>query len=55
MLQKAVAALKTDKAKALDLINKGEGADSWTAICMCFVPTTVTAKLLPSATLMPSN
>jgi hypothetical protein len=32
MLQKAVAALKTDKAKALDLINKGEGADSWTAI-----------------------
>jgi len=25
MLQKAVAALKADKAKALDLINKGEG------------------------------
>jgi hypothetical protein len=54
MLLKAVAALKADKAKTLDLINKGE-AGSWTAIYTCFAPMSATAKLLASATLMPSN
>ena len=51
MLLKAVAALKADKAKTLDLINKGEGG-FWTAIYTCFAPMSATARQLPLATPM---
>jgi hypothetical protein len=37
MLNKAVAAVKEDKTKALDMFNKGEGA-SRSAISMCSAP-----------------
>jgi hypothetical protein len=51
MLMKAVAALKADKAKTLDLIDKGEGG-FLIATSMCFALTPATAKPLPLATLM---
>jgi hypothetical protein len=43
MLEKAVAALKENKEKALAMFNKGEGA-SGIAISMCFVRTHRTAS-----------
>jgi CHASE1-domain containing sensor protein len=42
MLEKAVAAVKADKTKALDIFNRGEGV-SRTAIFMCSAPTPRTA------------
>jgi hypothetical protein len=42
MLDRAVAAVKEDKAKALDMFNKGEAALR-TAIFMCSAPTPRTA------------
>jgi hypothetical protein len=51
MLMKAVVGLKADKAKTLDLIDKGE-ADSLIATSMCFAPPPATAKPLQLATLM---
>jgi hypothetical protein len=44
MLEKAVAAVKQDKAKALDMFNKGEGGFKWTVIFMCSAPTRQTAS-----------
>jgi hypothetical protein len=43
MLDKAVAAVRADKAKALDTFNRGDGALR-TAIFMCFVSTPPTAS-----------
>ena len=43
MLEKAVAAVKQDKAKALDMFNKGEGGFK-TVIFMCSAPTRQTAS-----------
>ena len=54
MLEKAVTAVKADKAKALDMFNTGEG-DSLTAISMCFALTSATGRCLPLATLMQNN
>ena len=55
MLMKAVAALKADKQKTLDLINEVMAAASSIAISMCSAPTPATARPLPSATLMQGN
>ena len=42
MLERAVAAVKEDKAKALDMFNKGEGGfkdrDLYVWCDVCFVP-----------------
>jgi hypothetical protein len=43
MLEKAVAAVKQDKAKALDMFNKGR-AGLRTVIFMCSAPTRQTAS-----------
>ena len=43
MLDKAVAAVKSDKAKALDMFNKGEGG-SRTVTSLCSAPTPRTAS-----------
>ena len=43
MLERAVAAVKEDKAKALDMFNKGEGGFE-TVIFMCGAPTRRTAS-----------
>ena len=43
MLDKAVAAVKKDKAKALDMFNKGEAALR-TVTFMCSAPTPQTAS-----------
>ena len=51
MLEKGVAAVKADKAKALDTIDKGEG-DSWTAISMFSASTSGTARSLLLAALI---
>ena len=45
MLIKAIAAVKADKAKALDMFNKGEG-DSETGTSMCFARMLATAPLV---------
>jgi hypothetical protein len=54
MLTKAVAALKADKAKTLDMINKGEGGFLDRDLYV-FCATSATASPLPLATLMQSN
>src|SRR5215831_18835339 len=54
MLDKAVAAVKADKTKALDMFNKGEGG-FWTAISIRFASTSAMARSLPSPAPMQSN
>ena len=54
MLMKAVAAVKADKAKALDMFTKGEGG-FLTATSMYFAVLSVTAKSSHWATQMPSK
>jgi hypothetical protein len=48
MLEKAAVAVKGDKMKTLDMINKGEGG-SWTAISTCFASTSGTVRSLLQA------
>jgi hypothetical protein len=56
MLVKAVAAVKTDKAKALDMFNKGEGGFKDRDLYVFCAPIPATARLSPSsATLMRSS
>jgi hypothetical protein len=52
MFLKTVAAIKADKAKTIDLINKGEGGF---ATSIRFAPISATVRTLPLATLMRSN
>ena len=54
MLMKAVAAVKADKAKALDMFTKGEGG-FLTATSMYFAVLSVTARSSRSAIPMPSK
>ena len=54
MLMKAVAAVKADKAKALDMFNKGEGGFLDRDLYV-FCSNVSDGKPLPSATPMPSN
>jgi hypothetical protein len=51
MLARAIAAVKADKAKALDMFNKGEGGFS-TAISMSLASVSLMTSSLPSATPM---
>ena len=46
MLEKGVAAVKADKAKALDTINKGEGRIPGPRYSMCFASMAATATSL---------
>jgi len=54
MLTKAVAALKADKAKTLDMINKGEGGFLDRDLYV-FCANVSDGKSVPLATLMQSN
>ena len=50
MLERVIAAVKEDKAKALDMFNKGEGGGSRTVTFMSAAPTPRTALLRRIAT-----
>ena len=54
MLMKTVAAIKADKAKTIDLINKGEGG-FLDRTSIRFAPISATVRTLPLAILMQSN
>ena len=54
MLEKAVAAVKADKTKALDMFNKGEGGFE-IAIFTCFAATSAMGSFWPTAILMLSS
>jgi hypothetical protein len=54
MLMKAVAAVKADKAKTLDMFNKGEGGFLDRDLYV-FAVMSATGRMSPLATPMPSN